>query len=283
MKCLMCPRTDIRARQLCNACYQRHTYKLKAYGKFDPTYVDAAPVQSYILELRESGMGYQSIANQSGQLRKTVAGLKHRTLCHRDVAAAILAVPFPVGHELHADYTNVPALGSARRLQALGAMGYTCEDLAPHCDTRADVLRRIRGGRQELVIARTARIIDSVFRELQLFGPRQDGYNIRAIRYAQRNGWVLPFAWDEDTIDDPNATPIIAEDAKDAWYDDYLELRTLGKNDHQIAERWGLKYDTLMTKIRRHHASTSSNQEHQQVRQGDEQMVREDWQGMAAV
>jgi hypothetical protein len=232
---------------MCGACYQVHIGKLKAYGKFDPTYVDATATREHLAELRAAGMGYLSIATQAGLPRKTVAELHHRAKVHRDIEKLILGVDPPSGFDSFVDHALVPAIGTARRLQALTAIGYTMEDLVPYCDIHPDMLRRIRHGSQATIAAKTGRVIDGIFGELQL----TRGSSTKAFRYAERRGWALPFAWDEETIDDPDAQPNLGDKNKSDWFAEYEEMREWGLTDYQIAERMSLSVDALKVRLRR--------------------------------
>lgn len=95
-------------------------------------------------------------------------------------------------------------LGTARRLRALQAIGWTVNDLAGRLGVHESRIRQLaneyRGG---TVTERVARQVAQLYRELEnMPGPSE---SVR--RRCERRGWAPPIAWDYDTIDDPCATP----------------------------------------------------------------------------
>jgi hypothetical protein len=100
----------------------------------------------------------------------------------------------------------MPAVGVARRLQALAAVGWSTEDLAPLLRTSATNAIRWRNSRGTLVTARThakvAALYDAVWDR-----PPPGRYGVKVRRLAARAGWFPPAAWDDDLIDDPAARP----------------------------------------------------------------------------
>lgn len=105
-----------------------------------------------------------------------------------------------LGH-MHIDRT-----GTMRRVQGLFALGYTSRDLAPHLDVSPSRVSQIGVGYWEKVHIETA---VKVLRVYNLFSmTRPDSWQAkRQRRHAEQVGWVVPLAWDDETIDDPNARP----------------------------------------------------------------------------
>lgn len=96
---------------------------------------------------------------------------------------------------------RVPALGTARRLRALAAAGYSWPDLAAHLGVSRQRVGRLASDPDGLVYARTAATIVSLFTALAA----TPGRSTDARAFAARQGWAPPMAWDD--IDDPNAVP----------------------------------------------------------------------------
>ena len=98
------------------------------------------------------------------------------------------------------------SVGTVRRLQALAAMGWSASEVARRLgvtDSAIFLLRATRGGR---VLASTADRVAALYRDLADKPPTGNAI-VRTKRWAERNGWRPPIAWDDDTIDDPDAQP----------------------------------------------------------------------------
>lgn len=95
----------------------------------------------------------------------------------------------------------VDSVGVVRRRQALAVMGYGLPELAPHFGVSpravSNYMSRPRVHRSTL--ARWRQVYDLL--------SMTPGPNSKARGEALRRGWVPPLAWDDDTIDDPNAAP----------------------------------------------------------------------------
>lgn len=194
-----------------------------AYGKWDCFYVDAAAVQKHVAGLRARGMGHRRIEALSGLTRAALQALPNVTRVSRRTEAIILAIPLPacVFDPILADGAQISVIGSQRRIQALARMGWSAEMLAARvgCDRRR--LAALTSGQQTKVTVRWARRIDELFNELQdVPGPGR-----KAARFAELKGWAPPIAWDDDTIDDPNAKPQHDAHRFVSFAEKYEELR----------------------------------------------------------
>lgn len=99
--------------------------------------------------------------------------------------------------------TFVPAAGSKRRLQALMTQGHSLAALGRRV-ARDDTLHRVM--RARFVYAYTADAIKRVYDELwdvPAVGPVAH----KTRNLARRRGYPPPMAWDDETIDDPDARP----------------------------------------------------------------------------
>lgn len=91
--------------------------------------------------------------------------------------------------------------GTRRRIQALAAIGWPAREVLARIGWSGTPGSLMYGSRR--IHRTTATSIAAVYD--QLWG-RPGGCN-RARAAARRNGWAPPLAWDEETIDDPAATP----------------------------------------------------------------------------
>lgn len=106
--------------------------------------------------------------------------------------ADIYAHPYKVGW--------VPAIGAIRRLQALVVMGWRYEDLSARLGFSAREIARARRWITRQRHEAMVRLYDQLW-------DKQGPGNQESIDRALRKGWHRPMAWDDDTIDDPNAKP----------------------------------------------------------------------------
>lgn len=145
-------------------------------------------------------------------------------------------------------------LGTARRLQALVAIGYTQTDLCRRLGWQRQSITRLIFNRQPTVNVKTAKRVDAMFRQLQMTpGPSQAARN-----FAKEHKWAPPLAWGDDgDIDDPAAIPDIGEDTRLSFRDRYLEMQELGYREHEIAKRFNVKAASLMRQVLRHNIPVS--------------------------
>lgn len=197
--------------------YERQRTRDRAYGRPAP-YVDATPVRAHIKELQAQGMGWKRIAATAGVDSSVVSKIiygdgsrgfgpsKRVTRTTRD---AILAVTLALAPGLIVDGT-----GTRRRLQALVAIGWSMSKLAQGMDMLPSNFGTTIHGRQEVTVA-TANKARALYEQLwdKPAPPsgRHGAVPIRARNYARRSGWHVPMAWDDETIDDPTATPFVDE------------------------------------------------------------------------
>lgn len=104
-------------------------------------------------------------------------------------------------HHGYAQPRRVDAVGTRRRLQALCALGWARQALADRLGVTARAVNYFL--KAERVNASTALRVREVYDELWL----TPGTSARARADAQRAGWASPLAWDDDEIDDPDASP----------------------------------------------------------------------------
>jgi len=148
----------------------------------------------------------------------------------------------------------VDALGTARRLQALGALGWTVTALADHSGLGRRTLTAIMYGEQAATRRELAAVVDATYRQLGDTRPAT-WQAARARLLAARRGWAPPAAWDD--IDDPGETPTgheapdPAKRTRDDVAIEHAHLRSYGYSDAQIADRLGMRVNSLQVALRR--------------------------------
>lgn len=205
-------------REAVNAA-RRHQTRMKAYGRWQPYYVDAGPARRHILALREQGVGYRRAARLADVPVQTVDSLlygNHDKPPSRKIravtAAAILAVR-PSLDDLPPK-ALVDAIGTVRRLRALVATGWSQQSLAVRLGMLGSNFRVIL--QQDRVTAATARAVRGLYDDLWDRPPPEGTHRekmaaSRSRGYARGRGWAGPWEWDDDPgphfIDDPLACP----------------------------------------------------------------------------
>lgn len=96
---------------------------------------------------------------------------------------------------------SVPAIGARRRLQALMVMGWRHQDLAPLLGFRTANLNHQAG---DWISKQKHEGVKELYDRLwNVKGPAGQ----QSLSRIAKAGYAPPLAWDDDTIDDPNAVP----------------------------------------------------------------------------
>lgn len=104
----------------------------------------------------------------------------------------------------------VDAVGTHRRVQALATLGWSAAVVADRVGVSGQRMRQILSA--DRVLRETAARVAVVYDELWAT-PNPGRYGVtRTKNRAARLGWVPPLAWDDDSIDDPDASPAGASD-----------------------------------------------------------------------
>jgi transcriptional regulator with XRE-family HTH domain len=179
-----------------------------------PSFVPAAPALAHIQKLRDQGMGWRRVAEAAGvsnsaiqQLLHEVGGRPVKVKLRPDIAAAILGVRLDL-----ADSADVDSTGTARRLEALMANGWSRPAL--EAAVGLSVTAQLNARRGNPVTVATRNLVARRYEELwDTCPPAETPMERRAIvrtsNLAKRRGWPPPMAWDDDTIDNPKARPQI--------------------------------------------------------------------------
>lgn len=214
-KCIACRRHRCTKHQPGNAtCYQacscrcddcrrgqsRYRSRLAHLGKLT---VDASMARAHLARMLACGMAITEVARLTGcsasDLRKIVDG--RRTRLRASTAVKILA-----GRPRSPEVGYRPICGVQRRIQALMALGWTCEQIgaaAGHSRGWASELLRQEGS----VTVATLRAVSAVYDLLWDQAPPDSIGARRARAKAARSGWPPPLAWDDDKIDNPARRP----------------------------------------------------------------------------
>ncbi|MGW1796916.1 hypothetical protein ACWCQN_13115 [Streptomyces sp. NPDC001984] len=205
----------------CKRCKRANTEannqrsRLLAYGQWEP-FVDAEPVRAHIRYLQSCGMGLRSIAAVLGVDRKNLQsivigrperGRGPQKQIRPERAAAVLAIE-PTLDNLAAN-TLIDGTGTTRRLQALTAMGWPTIHLADEMQWTGTNTGALLTA--PTVMVKTARLVRDVYGRLWNVDPLEHGASPGGITYAKRRahdaGWAPVGAWDDESIDDPEAFP----------------------------------------------------------------------------
>lgn len=182
-----------------NAYDKRRRY-LNATGR--TLMVDTTPVAAHLRRLFDAGAGWSQLAAATGCSSSTLHAIHTGRIleCRRATANKILAVQagdaIPHGRML-------PAIGSIRRLHALLAAGHRCLDISAASGVEHSMISDLVNERLTATKRHVAERIDAGYRRLV----NSTGTSARSKNRALRCGWAPPGAWDDDTIDDPNALP----------------------------------------------------------------------------
>ncbi|MFE3229870.1 hypothetical protein [Nocardia sp. NPDC059228] len=216
---------------------------------------DAA--RDHLAALTAAGLRPKQVADLAGISAATVGNITDPTTgrIQAQIERAVLAIEIPSRPgDVAPDNALVPIIGAARRIQALVAYGYPQSHLArelginPAHTTMAALVGRPNhssGATGQSITAKRERAIKDLFDRLQL----TPGPSNRARDYGRRHGWPLPFEWDEDSIDRPDATPVrarwTAASAQAERRDQVAQLSDRGLPNWQIAFELGITKRTV--------------------------------------
>lgn len=195
-----------------NAAYESTRIRLKAYGRWNGL-VDAEPARAHVLELMAQGMGIKRVVKVSGVpqgvLWKLLYG-RHGGTPSRRIKPATEARLLAVRLDL-ADGAKIANVGTARRLQALVALGWSQSKLARRLEVEATNFGRLIHARQQTTVG-TARAVRELYDELSMQLPPETDHRdkiaaARSRNYAKAHGWLPPLAWDDELLDDPDYFP----------------------------------------------------------------------------
>lgn len=102
---------------------------------------------------------------------------------------------------------KVPAVGTRRRIQALMAMGHSGADIGRAMGVTYQAVHKLETGTSDTMTVATVERVAAVYEQLSMTIPT--GYHRRRVHNkAAARGYAPPLAWDDSTIEDPNAQPV---------------------------------------------------------------------------
>jgi lambda repressor-like predicted transcriptional regulator len=248
-----------------SSAYTTNRKRQIAYGRWEP-YVDAGPVREHLGRLRKAGIGWMRAAQLAGLAPSTVEkllyGAPHRglgpsKLVRRATAEKLLAVNASLEHL--GGKAVVDATGTRRRLQALVAIGWSQSKLGRELDMSPQNFSAMF--KRDRVHADTARAVRVLYDRLWNAAPPETEHRekiaaARSRSYAAARGWARPMAWDDDTIDDPNAVSEGTETEQPTKQrlperDDLQMLLETGSTVAALAQRFDVKESSVKTTLRR--------------------------------
>lgn len=149
--------------------------------------------------------------------------------------------------------SSVAATAAMRRLRALAVIGWSTTRLAAETGLTQRTLWAIRAGRQERILRATDIAIEAAYERRWDQTPDDAPGAITACRtHAVEQGWAPPLAWDDSTISDPHAAPAEWRRAGSrSRADEIRELLDLGETVDTIAQRYGVRRESIATMLRR--------------------------------
>ncbi|WP_329390102.1 hypothetical protein [Streptomyces sp. NBC_01716] len=180
--------------------YSKHRRYLAATGR--SLLVDVTPAREHLKQLACSGDALTILAERIGRPRASLAAITNgsRKRITRALSNEILALRPGTAS---AGNRSVPAIGSIRRFRALIALGHPSHLIAETAGIVRSTGSNLINGRPETIHHDLAQRVDKAYRELS----GTPGSLTRSLRRAERERFAPPAAWDDDTIDDPNAFP----------------------------------------------------------------------------
>lgn len=180
--------------------FNRKKWELDRARGVDRSWKPVGPVAEHVTGLLRSGMTQQHVAEVSGYSAQVVSQIVRgkQAWVRQDTAAALLGVrprrTRTIGTGL------VSRVGAERRIRALLRIGWTHELMSAHCGIRTGLVLSQPGG---WVTAAKHEAVVAMYDRLAM--TRGPSASTRARATAAR--YPSPLAWDDDTIDDPAATP----------------------------------------------------------------------------
>lgn len=210
-KCLPCAKAS--------SDYESNRKRQVAYGRWN-NLVDAEPARQHVRQLMDQGMGLKRIVVVSevaqGLLWKLMYGKRQAdgtqrksSRIRRETETKILAVRLDL-----ADGARVPSIGAVRRLQALVAIGWSQSKIARRLGMAGNLGLIVHGHRPEITVAHD-KAIRALYAEWSMQLPPANEWRdkiaaARSRHYAEAHGWLAPLAWDDEALDDADATPLAA-------------------------------------------------------------------------
>jgi len=145
-----------------------------------------------------SGLTSWQVAREAGVEPATVQRLvKGQVRVRATTAEKILRVPMNV----RVSVGDVPTVGAVRRIRALYALGHFNRVIAAEAGISRDAVYYLASGKWSTIKVGVDDGVRAAYDRLSMTA----GGSWKTRVHAERNGWAPPLAWDDDTIDDPQA------------------------------------------------------------------------------
>lgn len=189
--------------------YDEDRAKQITAGTWQP-FVDAEPVRAHVKALMAAGIGRRRIAALAGctdnRITELVKGKRGR-MPQKRIRPALADKLLTICTNDHASGANVDATGTHRRIQALACCGWTLTGQAAQVGMTVSNYAALLDRPQ--VLRATADKVQALYGKLSML-PAPAGYGCTRVRnLAKAQGWFPPLAWDDETIDDPAACPVL--------------------------------------------------------------------------
>lgn len=234
-----------------NRAYNRRREAARKTGQWQP-HVDAEPVRQHLRMLSEHGITPYRAAEMAGIGPRSLHPLfqpqqgRRRPVRHTvraEIAQKILAVTPET-----ATPGRINPIGTARRIQALVAIGWPMRHLATQFGFGDTYVHQIiqRSSKGHLILAATAQAVSDGYEKLRFEPPEQHGIGQRVINlatnYAATRRWAPPSYWADrmDVIDDPDFEPMYGVTRREIIAQDAGELMRFGLDRKAAAERLGV-------------------------------------------
>ncbi|MET8081855.1 hypothetical protein [Streptomyces sp. NPDC005303] len=213
----------------------RKQYELRQLAGI-PSHIPGPVVAAHIRALTGSGHTIRGIASRSDISERAINYiLNGQENVLRAKALTVLSIQ-PL-----TEAPRVDATGTARRIQALAAIGWPVIWTAAQTGYHYSYLFSITSGHRQTIPRPVAQRFTALYREYS----HRAGYSEFTRSIARRNNWHGPMAWDD--IDDPNAKPektepygAAAKNGRDSLRKAEIEhLYLLGESVPSIAKQLG--------------------------------------------
>jgi len=205
--------------------------------------IDADHIRAHVAQLLEQGMSFRGIALTAGYSSgNALTSALSRKKVLRKTHDRIMGI------KVEADarrFGYVAASGSCRRIQALGAIGWTTRAIAERMGVKdhATVVD-LSSGRNRTIRRETAIKVRAVYEALW----DQPGPSAVSAKRAATKGWLPPVAWDDEVIDDPKfqAEDVRRRGRSTITMEDIEEARAQGyETAEQVGWRLGYSQDAI--------------------------------------
>jgi hypothetical protein len=188
--------------------YRQRRARAIAQGTWQPLAADPELVREHVRQLRSSGASYQAIGEAAGVSAMAVHALINGTgrVTTHTANALMRLTPSQLNPG------RVPALGTARRIHALVAMGHSQARISQALGCHPDTVNHLARGTVATVRADLHADTEQLYSAWWDKRPRERTKHERAAaeaarRRAQRAGWCTGAGLDEARLSDPSYVP----------------------------------------------------------------------------